>query len=138
MGRIDNSRRFFLHLLAGSTLGSLVDRPLERALSLRAGTHESLVTGLTSILGNKGSARVIGGAFLRRFPEESKVETLVDAICGASSQSSGVSVMNQPGRRRELLVRQIRDDFANGRVHVLEGWVLSATEARLCALVALA
>jgi hypothetical protein len=38
----------------------------------------------------------------------------------------------QPGHDR--VVRQIREDFAHGRVVVLDGWVLSETEARLCAV----
>ena len=128
MGGVGNSRRFFLHLLAGSTLGSLVTPP-------RA--HADLITDLTRILADKRSARVIGGAFLRRFPQESELETLVDAICGGGSQRSAMAAIRQPGRRRELVVQQIRDDFASGRVLVLEEWTLSATEARLCALVAL-
>jgi hypothetical protein len=42
---------------------------------------------------------------------------------------------------REALHRALRarnsEDFAAGRVVRLDGWVLAATEARLCALAAL-
>ena len=34
--------------------------------------------------------------------------------------------------------RRVREDFAQGRVVRLDGWILSSTEARLCALTALA
>jgi hypothetical protein len=39
--------------------------------------------------------------------------------------------------RASLLQRldaQVRDDFASGTTIALDGWVLSRTEARLCAL----
>jgi hypothetical protein len=42
-----------------------------------------------------------------------------------------------PWIRRRLLDEQIRDDFAAGRVVVINGWVLSEIEARLCALYSL-
>jgi len=31
-------------------------------------------------------------------------------------------------------VRAVRDDFARGRTVQLEGWILSRTEAEICAL----
>ena len=39
---------------------------------------------------------------------------------------------------RSCLLTRIRRDFVSGTTVEVEGWVLSVTEARLCALVALA
>jgi hypothetical protein len=38
----------------------------------------------------------------------------------------------------DVLQRRIRQDFVEEKVVKLQGWILSATEARLCALTALA
>jgi len=35
---------------------------------------------------------------------------------------------------RAQLAARVREDFAAGRIVMLDGWMLSATEARLCAL----
>ena len=40
-------------------------------------------------------------------------------------------------RRRRIVERRVADDFEAGRVVVVDGWVLSRTEAALCAAVAL-
>lgn len=43
-----------------------------------------------------------------------------------------------PDEVRARLGRQVRDDFAAGRVVDIDGWILSRTEARIAALAALA
>ena len=42
------------------------------------------------------------------------------------------------GALRRRVARQIRADFAAGRVVCVQGWLLSETEARICAMAALA
>jgi hypothetical protein len=44
----------------------------------------------------------------------------------------------EPSRWRALLRLEAAQDFAHGRVARVDGWVLSRTEARLCAAVWLA
>ncbi len=39
---------------------------------------------------------------------------------------------------RRSIEEQVRDDFADGRTIIVDGWVLSTTEARQCALYSLA
>ena len=41
------------------------------------------------------------------------------------------------GSSRSAIAANIRDDFAQGRIVDADGWQLSLTEARLCALAAL-
>ncbi len=50
--------------------------------------------------------------------------------------SGGADVFGLPADRAELGMR-IRQDFASGRVLLVQGWCLSRTEARVCALAAL-
>ena len=42
------------------------------------------------------------------------------------------------GEARPSVAQQVRNDFAAGRIVLVDGWVLSATEARQCALFSLA
>ena len=91
-------------------------------LRVMAGTAAGsmLVGPQPPVLSGNAGARAVGAAFLRAFPAQADVTMLTRAV----------------GRRATVL-RRIRRDFEKGRVLVLEGWVLSETEARLCALVAL-
>jgi hypothetical protein len=65
------------------------------------------------------------------------VPKLLDAISHGDAECLAVYESGDTARARALLVPQIRRDFASGRVIVLENWMLSITEGRLCALVAL-
>ena len=56
-------------------------------------------------------ARTLGAAYLRAYPDDPLTTILADDVAA-----------------------RVRDDFADGRVVVLNGWMLSITEARLCAL----
>jgi hypothetical protein len=128
------SRRFFLRLLAGPALYYAAGRP-ERARS--RDTADELVA-IADLLIPRDSARVVGRAFLRRFPEESSVESLVAAIDRGRSEDSLTPTRASGERLAQSLAQQIRDDFATGHTLVVEEWVLSATEVRLCALVSIA
>ena len=60
-----------------------------------------------------------------------------DATGAAISQSRRRGFL-LPWARHRSIAQQVRDDFAAGRTVVVDGWVLSATEARQCALFSLA
>ena len=64
----------------------------------------------------------LGRAYLRRYPDEASQRRLARLVPGDPV----------------LRARQVRADFAAGRVVTLGGWVLSRTECRYCALHALA
>jgi hypothetical protein len=88
--------------------------------------HPALLT----LLGDHGRVREIGSAFRRAFPEQSAPQALVAAIMSDSGFSGRVAAPDRPGR----LDQQIRSEFAQGRTVQLNGWILSVTEARQCAL----
>jgi hypothetical protein len=74
-------------------------------------------------------AREIGTRYRATVPRENTA-TLREAI--SSSQHRQF-----PWIRSRSIEEQIRDDFAAGRTVVVNGWVLSETEARQCALYSL-
>jgi hypothetical protein len=75
------------------------------------------VGGKPPLAVNSAAARAIGAAYLRAHPNDS----LTDAR----------AIATQP---RAHIAARVREDFAAGRVVLLDGWMLSVTEARLCAL----
>lgn len=121
---------FTAPLLPGAAPGvaGLVDP--RRAVSAR----------LTAPFRHRDSAARIGRAYLRAEPGDGNVDHLLDTIVAAiATETDGRDPLAADDAvLAELLARRIVTDFASRDLAVVEGWVLSRTEARLCALVALA
>jgi hypothetical protein len=80
---------------------------------------------LTAVLGDPDAARRVGRRYLDGRPEERDERTLLRLL----RQLGDPAALTQDRVRRA-----VRSDFAEGRVVLVEGWYLSQTEARLCAL----
>lgn len=89
---------------------------------------------LTGIFGQKRSARAIGRAYLRHAPEAADPEFLIDAICGTDANLHRLAGHGDEISLEAALRDRIRQDFADGRTVRVDGWMLSQTEASLCAL----
>ena len=90
---------------------------------------------LAGCLREAEAARVIGRAYLATAPAEAGVEALVTELT-LPRQNQGEGPAGTAGLK-EWLAQRSRDDFAAGRVVSVDGWLLSESEARLYALVAL-
>lgn len=90
--------------------------------AFRAIAHP-LDAAVARLLPHRASARTIGLAYLAVAPGESSAEQLRERL-GSLADAARIA-------------EQVRADFAAGRVVVIDGWTLSLTEARACALVAL-
>ena len=117
-------RRRFLQLSALGAVSSLVGVGCDR-------DERSVADGqqLMSVLG-PDRVREIGSHYRAATPGENTAEALRAAI----SKSRGVHV---PFLGNDSLDDQIEDDFEEDRTVVVDGWVLSATEARQAALFSL-
>jgi len=85
--------------------------------------------------GHQSSAKVVGLEYLRGVPGEATETRLVSLICSGHGKPPPIGC--GPRAIREWASARSRDDFGAGRVVEVQGWVLSATEVRLCALAAL-
>ena len=83
---------------------------------------------LVGIFRHQESARAVGRAYLRLAPEEADPARLLALI-----HPGDAAALAEAELRRAVAARQ-REDFACRRTVLLDGWVLSRTEARLCAL----
>jgi hypothetical protein len=97
-----------------------------------AGAKAAAASLLDALFRDRASARAIGRSYLAiaASPEEQSVAGLLRALFPAAV-----------GDARALethVAAAVREDFATGRVVTIGGWMLCRTEARLCALAALA
>ncbi len=129
MTAVDLTRRRLLIAAAGVAAGvafgpsgllTLIER-------LSGRDAASLLRGL--ITDGEGAAR-LGRSYLAAHPTEARRVVLVRDLVGPTVPTSARRAS------REVAAR-IRTDYAAGSTVVVDGWVLSRTEARLYALVAL-
>ena len=91
---------------------------------------------LAALLGHRRSAGVVGREYLRVADAERTAEELLDRlVAGLPGGREAVEPASR-SELHELVVAAIDRDFADERTVRLRGWIVSRTEARLCALVA--
>lgn len=71
----------------------------------------------------------IGKNYQQQFPEMSTKKQIIEFL--------SESITADSKDLREELNRKISEDFKNNRLIMLDGWILSVTEARQCALFSL-
>lgn len=103
-------------LLAGTRRPALAQSRAERALAC---------------LSDRAAARRVGRDYLAAHPHEADAARLSALIEAALGPDSG------PVGTHRALRRAVRADMLAGRSVLVDGWVLAATEARLCALACL-
>jgi hypothetical protein len=123
------NRRQFLRVsgtsaVAASLTSGARGASADAAFDLRALAQPDLL----SILGPE-AVRAIGVRYRELVPAENQLQALHAAILAARPWSSRVPWL--PGPR---VVELVEEDFAAGRTIFVQGWVLSATEARQTAL----
>ena len=113
--------------VAGLAWGA--SRPLTRLL-LQPRNRSPQRAALEGFFSDRESARAVGRVYLEATPAEASLATLLERLdCEALSRD--------PGDARAELRARHRRDFREGRTVTLDGWLLSRTEARLCAVAAL-
>jgi hypothetical protein len=100
---------------------------------------DHLARQLARLVPHPESARRIGAAYLAAKPQEADVMTLIELLCpelNGRGLNKGLQTPPRAQLRQQLAARR-NDDFSEGRIVRLKGWIVADTEARLCALVAL-
>lgn len=121
-------RRHFLRLAGATTLAALASGcGAGREYDAVALTHPELLKSLGS-----ERVRAIGERYRATTRDESSAESLREAI-----ERSRPAASRFLGAASPALEDLLREDFERGRTVVVDGWVLSRTEARQCALYSL-
>jgi hypothetical protein len=131
------SRRDFLKVAVVAAVSLFVREQVPGLQALQRAQQTRLPMRLAGLLTHIESAKVVGAAYLQQRAHEADVRLLLDQI--TSSPAAGdIALFGGPDRQlHQLLDRMIREDFGADRVVNLRGWILSETEARLCALAGL-
>ena len=108
-------------LAAATGTACAADRPDDRELATPA---------LIGMFGPQ-RARAFGAWYRQMVPGESDAQSLRAAL--AKEEHRGIRL---PWTKHMPLGLRVVDDFAAGRTVLVDGWVLSRTEARQCALLA--
>ena len=125
------NRRLFFRLLA--IVPIFLWRPTRwRGASAEAG-HRALSNVkacLSHVLTDESGARLIGTAYLSAYPAERDAISLLRHLLGPAT------LQGPDDFRRRIAVRR-RQDFVEGDVVLVDGWILARSEARAAALTVL-
>jgi hypothetical protein len=129
MSEVDFTRRRLLAaavtVAAAVTAGPSVVLPLiERLAAGNTAGH------LRALITHDAGAAYLGRRYLQAHPSEARRDVLVRRLVGTNAPTSAREASRAVAAR-------IRSDYAAGRTVRVDGWVLSRTEARLYALVAI-
>jgi len=131
------TRRQFL-LMGGLSCVMLMFRLSSvSAASLAGGGGErDLSEGLSAVINNKDSAVVIGREYVRLTPNEANKTILADLIL-KRTEGAGFFGREQLNNKviKEYVQKSVRSDFHHERIVKVNGWLLSETEARVCAFI---
>ena len=92
---------------------------------------------LVGSLRNRASAAAVGREYLKTAPSEASLVRLLGYLGRApDGRAQAAGILDRDRLRADIAARE-KQDFEERNVVVLRGWILSRTEARLCALAAL-
>jgi hypothetical protein len=124
-------RRDFLWQ-ALAACGSTLLAPVSAAQGSQATASDRAMQASSAYLADRTDAvRAIGEAYLRQLGRQPDREAIL-----AAARASLESIRRARDERDAIraLERAVRDDFERGHTVQLEGWILSRTEAEICAL----
>jgi len=130
-------RRAFLRGAGAATALGLA-APALLAFVAGCGRESALARSLSGFFAHPEGARAVGREYLELALDEPDANSLLERLAGPQLRQWEALAASDPARLVQALRLQHRGDFAHERVVAIRGWVLSETEARLCALAALA
>lgn len=93
---------------------------------------------LMALISDRQSAHAVGRSYLRKHPDECESDRLLALIRQAVALSDDEIAQSPKLRLRERFRSAFVRDFEHRRVTSVNGWTVSLTEARLCALISIA
>ena len=130
MHHVDRGRRRFLLAAAGAAAAAAIGPGALILLIDRMWKDDAAVAAIRALITHRADADQLGRAYLAMHRDERSSAALLRHLLGPMPPASAAET---PGR----IAARIRADYRAARTVTVEGWILSRTEARLCALVAL-
>jgi hypothetical protein len=126
------SRRAVVVGIGGAATAAVVAVLVGRQLDEGEGDGTAGTSPATDEPSDDEAIKRVGEAYRAAYPDEDDVEVL-EAALPRFEGLTGQQVQDQLSTLRD----QVRADFAEGNVVMVDGWLLAATEARAAALVSL-
>jgi hypothetical protein len=125
-------------ILAGIAATAAIAIPLMKYRSDCISTNDPLMrpTVLTNFCDEK-TIREIGDRYRMQVPEENKEEKLRELLLSDEKKTKKIGIPDDE-TISDLLNKKVNDEFKEGDIVIEDGWILSKTEARQCALFSLA
>jgi len=131
------NRRDFLSTLLGTSV-LLILQPFRTVARMGSSDcPETIAEQLSNFFIHKQSAEMIGREYVTLRPNESARTLLNELIRSFELHRFSMSGRIDTKELRNFLAIKQRQDFELSRIVNIKGWILSETEARLCALAAL-
>jgi hypothetical protein len=130
------TRRAFLRATAG-VAGTVTLGALGGGLVLRGDVPVPLAVRLGALLPERASAVAVGAAYLDVVPDERAIGRLLASLEHRVRGLERIAATTTDAELRALLAAASQADFAAGDTIRVRGWILSRSEARVCALASL-
>lgn len=91
---------------------------------------------LAKVFGHPDSARRVGMEYLRKRPQDADIRVLIRHLVPDPRRLQALRACDRETLGR-FLAESMRRDFQRGKIMSVDGWILSETELRVCALSAL-
>lgn len=130
-------RRQLLRMVAMAALGggvgpSMISEPAEAASATA-----KIADNLLRVYADRNSASIVGTAFLQSLFERPDMDQLVQGLVRNLDLSTEKALASSPSELRHHLKGRSSKEFDLGQTAKVQGWILSKTEAWLCALASL-
>jgi hypothetical protein len=135
---IQMNRRQFLLFSAGVAAIVFAQTKLTGLIPAWGGRQAHLSARIAALFSHQESAQVIGLAYLQRYAQEGDSQVLLNQMLRNMAGGAERLLLAGDAELKALFQDRIRQDFADDNVVKLHGWILSTTEAQLCALATLA
>ncbi len=124
-------RKDFIQLSAFAT--AAISLPLLHSCNAPRSDQAMAQLNFLSRLFDEQTIKITGASYLQKIPAEKKPDKLVQLL----SDNSPIAGSLDEKAIHQYLEEKIKKDFDEGRTVMVNGWVLSVTEARQCALFSL-
>lgn len=130
-GKIISRRVFLSEMFLSSSFF------LSSLIISKSSPTEKLEKRLVDLFKDQNSAKIVGLEYLKIVPEENNRQRLLSLLSSTLERFPGLFTEMDPVKLRKWLRICRQKDFDEGQIINVQKWLLSVTELRLCALVAL-
>ena len=130
-------RRLTVKFLAALGIGTFCDSAISKVTTLRTLPNSEAATKICSAFRTEDALLNLGNAYIKQEKRIKSTAYYLDKLCEKLEMTLSEFMLTRPQSLRLSLRKAIGNDYAEGKVVKLRGWVLSEAEIQACVVVAL-